>query len=255
MLNLLKDVAARVITPRFRALAHGEVTEKRPGDLVTIADQEAEQMITEALRESDPDALVVGEEAASVDATLLERLPGSAHAFTVDPVDGTKNFVNGSANHAVMVAELVDGTVTRSWIWQPEHKTSFVTERGHGVLRNGARLPALQPPAGLVDLHVLTSQPAWEGPLGRLTLTPSAWCCGVDYPWVAEGRVDGTLYSRSLPWDHAPGSLLVEEMGGILRHTDGSAYLPCQVGSQPLLAAANEEVWQAVAGQLRRLVF
>src|SRR4029453_12589959 len=34
MLTLLKDVADEVINPRFRALAAGEIHEKRPGDLV-----------------------------------------------------------------------------------------------------------------------------------------------------------------------------------------------------------------------------
>ena len=41
ILGLLQDVAARVITPRFRALASGEIDEKTPGDYVTIADREA----------------------------------------------------------------------------------------------------------------------------------------------------------------------------------------------------------------------
>ena len=41
VLELMKQVAAEVITPRFRALADGEVIEKNPGDLVTVADREA----------------------------------------------------------------------------------------------------------------------------------------------------------------------------------------------------------------------
>ena len=65
--------------------------EKRPGDLVTVADREAEVLITEALLADDPGVLIVGEEAASADPTLLDRLAVAEHAFTVDPVDGTKN--------------------------------------------------------------------------------------------------------------------------------------------------------------------
>ena len=42
VLSLLKDVAEQVINPRFRALADGEIHEKRPGDLVNDADREAE---------------------------------------------------------------------------------------------------------------------------------------------------------------------------------------------------------------------
>ena len=42
VLRLIEEVAAEVVTPRFRALTEGQVHEKKPGDLVTVADHEAE---------------------------------------------------------------------------------------------------------------------------------------------------------------------------------------------------------------------
>ena len=117
VLTLLKEVAEEVINPRFRSLASAEIAEKNPGDLVTIADRESEELITAALQRAYPSALVLGEEAFAGDASLLDRFNAADHAFTVDPVDGTKNFVHGSVDHAVMVAELLSGEVVRSWIW------------------------------------------------------------------------------------------------------------------------------------------
>ena len=93
ILQLLQDVAEEVINPRFRTLTDDQVAEKNPGDLVTIADHEAEVRITEALSSAYPDALVLGEEATATDDELLARFRDADHAFTVDPVDGTKNFV------------------------------------------------------------------------------------------------------------------------------------------------------------------
>ena len=113
VLTLLQDVAAEIITPRFRALAEHHVSEKAPGSLVTIADHEAEVAITTALRTAYPEAVVLGEEAYEADPSILADYAAAGHAFTVDPVDGTRNFVHGSADHAVMVAEIVDGR-TRS---------------------------------------------------------------------------------------------------------------------------------------------
>jgi len=49
VLTLLQDVADEVINPRFRDLASEEIAEKNPGDLVTVADHEAEALITKAL--------------------------------------------------------------------------------------------------------------------------------------------------------------------------------------------------------------
>ena len=135
MLGLLMDVAEQVINPRFRALADGEIHEKRPGDLVTDADREAEVLITAALTGAYPDAVVLGEETFAGDPALMERYAVADHAFTVDPVDGTKNFVHGSKDHAVMVSETVAGEAVRAWIWQPQHGLGYVAERGAGTWR------------------------------------------------------------------------------------------------------------------------
>src|SRR5690625_2502396 len=91
MLDLLKATAAEIITPRFRALSADQVMEKQPGDLVTVADRESEVAITDALRQHYPDALILGEEATATQAGLLTAFAGAEHAFTIDPVDGTKN--------------------------------------------------------------------------------------------------------------------------------------------------------------------
>ena len=70
----------------------------------------------------------------------MTQFHAADHAFTVDPVDGTKNFVKGSPDHAVMVAEVRGGESVRAWIWQPQHERAYVAERGAGAWRNGERL-------------------------------------------------------------------------------------------------------------------
>ena len=245
VLELVREVAQQVIVPRFRSLAAEEVSEKNPGDLVTVADQEAERLLTAALLKDDPGVLVVGEEATALDPSLPTRLAGAARAYTVDPVDGTKNFVHGSPDFAVMVSELRDGDVVRAWIHQPLHEVSYVAERGAGVERDGTPLSSMGTPAALT---VLTSSPNREGRHGPFDLGPTAWCCGVDYPWLLEGRAHGLLYSRGLPWDHCPGSLMVRELGGVVAHLDGTPY---GVGEGPrrpgLLAASSPQAWEHIA--------
>src|SRR3712207_3353731 len=82
VLTMLKEVAEEVVNPRFRALAKAEISEKNPGDLVTIADREAEVRITKVLRDAYPNALVLGEEATATDPALLDRFRSADHAFT-----------------------------------------------------------------------------------------------------------------------------------------------------------------------------
>ena len=126
VLTLLKDVAEEVVNPRFRSLDREDIAEKNPGDLVTVADRESEERITAVLQSAYPDALVLGEEATAADAALMDRFRSAEHAFTVDPVDGTKNFVHGSPDHAMMIAEVKGGDVVRGWIWQPQHEVAYI---------------------------------------------------------------------------------------------------------------------------------
>ncbi|WP_392544837.1 inositol monophosphatase family protein [Oryzobacter telluris] len=246
VLDLLRDVAAEVITPRFRSLAAGEVMEKNPGDLVTVADREAEVIITARLLEAYPDAVVLGEEAHSADPSLMDRYLAADHAFTVDPVDGTKNFVNGSPDHAVMVAETLSGEVVRSWIWQPEHGVAWVAERGSGTWRDGEQVTATPVPEGRSPEGVTSMWALRDSSLGDLPRMRLSWvCCGVDYPKLIEGAADYLLYSRSNPWDHAPGSLLVTEAGGAIGHPDGTQYGPRSL-APGLVVAVDPHTFTAV---------
>ncbi|CAB4741269.1 unannotated protein [freshwater metagenome] len=198
VLAMVQDVVARLVTPRFGRLGAGEVASKRrPGDLVTVADREAEVELTRLLRARQPGVLVVGEEAVHADPTLVRALPHAEHAFTLDPVDGTRHFVAGSPDHATMLAELRRGEVVRSWIWQPQHGHAYLAERGAGAWRDG---------------HRLSPGPRRPGPP-----RPTGTCCGVDYPRLASGEADLAAYLKQKPWDHLPGGLLLAEAGGSVR--------------------------------------
>ncbi|QFG70185.1 inositol monophosphatase [Ornithinimicrobium pratense] len=246
MLTLLQEVAAEVIDPRFRALEEGQISSKsHPQDLVTVADQEAEVLITRALRAAYPQALVLGEEASAQDPGLLAAFRSAAadHAFTVDPVDGTRNFVHGSADHAVMVGEVRGGLAVRTWIWQPQHGVAYVAERGAGAWRDDRRLPQLEVEADPVGWRVRTSDPRQVGrALGPTPPMKLTWIsCGIDYPKLAEGVCDAVVYRGTRPWDHVPGSLILAEVGGAVGDTRGHAYSP--VREHPdLIAAASPTV-------------
>lgn len=247
VLTLLREVGEQVVDPRFRSLGSGEVDEKNPGDLVTVADREAEELLTAALTRAYPDAVVLGEEATATDPALPDRFRAAAHAFTVDPVDGTKNFVHGSPDHAMMVAEVLAGEVVRSWIWQPQHRRGYVAERGAGAWLDGRRLT--RPPLG-EELRGVTSRRSWIGQaLGALRELDLTWvCCGVDYPKLVEGEADYALYRKGKPWDHAPGSLLLSEAGGYVGTFDGAPYRPQDETPRGLVAAADRATYDAVQG-------
>jgi fructose-1,6-bisphosphatase/inositol monophosphatase family enzyme len=250
VLRLLQDVAEKVINPRFRKLAGDQVEEKNPGDLVTVADHESEELLTQALREAYPDAVVLGEEAEATDPDLLDRFAAADHAFTVDPVDGTKNFVHGSPDHAVMVGEMRDGVVVRGWIWQPQHEAAYVAERGAGAWLNGERLTLTESTGS----PYRTARRKWVGKeLGDLGTLELTWaCCGVDYPHLVAGDSRAHVYNHSKPWDHLPGALILTEAGGHIGMIDGAPFDPRRLGPG-LVGAPDKDVYDEVVAAVQPL--
>ncbi|MFP5415685.1 MAG: inositol monophosphatase family protein [Actinomycetes bacterium] len=244
---LIQDVCARVILPRFRALEHHEVEQKRPGDLVTVADREAEVELTQALLAATPGALVVGEEASFGDPLAGDDLAGAEHAWVIDPVDGTRNFAAGKVDFGVMVAEVRSGETVRGWIWQPLHDVLYVAERGAGATRNGAVMPRLL--AGDEPWRVAVWPRLRHARAEGLTLRPTRGSCAIDYPSLATGHLEGLAYRSLNPWDHLPGALLVAEVGGAAL-VAGRPYAP-GVRGRMLAVGASDAVASAIDARLR----
>lgn len=240
------EVCARVILPRFRSLASEEIEQKRPGDLVTVADKQAEAELTRILGAATPGALVIGEETVFGSPGLVDGLPVAERAWVIDPVDGTRNFVAGSPDFGVMVAEVRGGVTVRGWIWQPLHERLYIAERGAGATLNGAQLPAMTP----------RRRPWRAGVWPRASRTgargfrfePTRGACAVDYPRLAQGSVDALAYRSVNPWDHLPGTLLVREVGGEAA-VDGRRYAPGVTGHR-LVVGASVEILEAVDAAL-----
>lgn len=242
VLQLMQETAEEVIRPRWRALADEEIAEKNPGDFVTVADHESEVLITEALHRAYPDALLVGEEASATDPAAAARVHSVPHAFVIDPVDGTRNFIHGRKEYAVMVGELRHGEIVRGWIWQPELDRAWVAELGAGATCNGEPITLPTPdPTGVrgatTHRRLLRHRPEGVAELGW-----TFYACGIDYPNLALGIGDFLIYRNMKPWDHVPGSLIIRELGGVSRTIDGVDYRAAPT-RQPLVVAVNEEVW------------
>ncbi len=237
--ELIVRVADQVILPRFGHLATGDIHEKHPGDPVTIADREAEAQLGAALAARTPDALIIGEEAVFTDPGLLDSLGGAAHAWVIDPVDGTRNFTRSSPDFGVMVAELVHGETARGWIYQPMHGHMYIAERGAGVRLDGEPFAAVRPRRarifGTTDFD--TRRP-------ELVDIRRPWgACAIDYTKLCAGDVDFYVCRSAHVWDHLPGALLVTELGGRVATELGEDYRPGVTGRR-VIAAASASDWK-----------
>jgi fructose-1,6-bisphosphatase/inositol monophosphatase family enzyme len=259
---LLREVAAAEIMPRFRNLSAADVrTKSGPLDLVTEADVAAERTITAGLERLLPGCFVLGEEAASEDPSLLERLADAELAVTLDPIDGTSNFAAGVPLFGTMAAIIEGGEITGSVIHDPVCGDSVLALRGHGAWReapDGARtrLRVAEPAAparmsGAASWRHLPSnlRARVASHLPRVAQSFDFRCAAVQYRMVASGECHYLLFNRLMPWDHAPGWLLHHEAGGWSAHFDGSPYLPAHFGGG-LICAPDRASWQALRDAL-----
>jgi fructose-1,6-bisphosphatase/inositol monophosphatase family enzyme len=256
--ELIREVAATIVLPRFRHLTAAEVHQKSPGDVVTIADQESERALTEGLTRLLPGSEVVGEEAVAADPGVLGRVGDDGAVWIVDPVDGTNNFAAGKTPFAIMVALLRAGEPSASWILDVVADRMAIAEAGSGAYIEGVRVktrtddPGVAAMSGTLarhyfpdDLRAQVNAHAGE----FASVTNGHHCAGYEYPSVATDEQQFAMFWRILPWDHVPGALFVTEAGGVVRHIDGDPYRPVN-SERGLLIAPNEDVWHNVRNTL-----
>ena len=198
---LLREAGRTEVMPRFRNLAEGAVrTKTGPLDVVTEADEAAERLITSGLYAAFPGCVVIGEEAASADPSLLHGLAGADLAFVVDPVDGTANFASGLPLFGVMAAVLRRGEIIGAVIHDPVGDDSALALRGEGAwietpdgkhrdLRVAASVPFSEM-AGNVSWRFLP-EPLRGQVCARLPRLAAAWeyrCSAHGYRMTAAGH-------------------------------------------------------------------
>jgi fructose-1,6-bisphosphatase/inositol monophosphatase family enzyme len=235
-------------------LASHEIHEKEFGELVTVADVAAEERLSAALCELHPGTVVVGEEAVAADPGVMDLLAGDDPVWLIDPIDGTGNFAAGRPTFAIMVALVQSGGTVAAWIHEPMAERTAVAEAGAGAWMAGRRLTVAQA-APLQDMRgtLHASQFATKemarsirSRRDRVGAVASLRCAGAEYLRLVTGETHYSLYTKLMPWDHAPGVLIHGEAGGTARTSDGVLYDPVRRDAEALLVAPDEPSWQAL---------
>tara|TARA_R110001583_G_scaffold178786_2_gene334842 strand:+ start:55677 stop:56510 length:834 start_codon:yes stop_codon:yes gene_type:complete len=251
---IIREVAAEEIAPRFGQLDAADINIKTHAlDLVTIADTEAERVLTQRLTSLLPGSVALGEEAAHHDPALQQRVfANSAPIWIIDPVDGTKNFAHHRQPFRSMLALYRDGKTVAAWIIDPISGDVTVAEQGSGTFHNGQAVSVrknatlTKEARGFLISYVRDRLIKAHGHHDFFAKVSHYSCCGAEYQEIAQGEYDFCAYRTLKPWDHAPGTLLVREAGGIARYISPD----CSVddyraeGNGPaLICAATLELW------------
>ena len=188
---------------------------------VTVADLEIDRMLKAELLNARPDYGWLSEESEDDSRRLTAE-----RVFIVDPIDGTRAFINGesSFSHSIAIAER--GEIMAAVVHVPMKALSYSAVPGKGAFCNTTPISVSQREA-LSGAEVLTRKPDlkpehWLAPHGIVhKFRPSL---AYRLSLVAEGRYDAMLTLRpAWEWDVAAGDLIVREAGGAVSTTSGLA--------------------------------
>lgn len=234
--------AAAVVVDAARDLKRLATFSKEQGDIVSVAEAEAENAIVTTLAGAFPDHAILGEE-RSVQGGRNE---GSPYRWIIDPIDGTANFARGYPYYAISVALAHGAELTHSVVLDPLRDELYTAIKGRGAQVNGVPL-RVSACTSLERALIGTMVPARHSPrlpaYLRVFGALAAGCAGIrrggasalDLAYVAAGRLDGFWVMSLRNWDVAAGALLVHEAGGRVGDFAGGAEF---LRSNEVIAAA-----------------
>jgi 3'(2'), 5'-bisphosphate nucleotidase len=220
LLQPLVEVARRAGSEILSVYATDfDVRHKADRSPVTDADLKAEGIIVAALEALSPGVPIVSEEAASESAA-----PEVGHRFwLVDPLDGTREFVQRSDEFTVNIALVQDGQPILGLIYAPALARLYGASHGTGsfVEADGHRRPIRcrqAPPGGLAVVTSRSHQApgAWQALLpGRTVASHATAGSSLKFGMVASGEADAyPRTGRTWEWDTAAGHAIVSAAGG-----------------------------------------
>nr|WP_269931657.1 3'(2'),5'-bisphosphate nucleotidase CysQ [Aminobacter sp. HY435] len=251
-LELLRQAAAeagRIAMGYFRQSP--EVWFKTGDSPVSEADYAADRYLRETLLAARPDYGWLSEETAD----NRDRL-SAPRTFVVDPIDGTRGFVEGRTAWCVSVAVVQDGRSLAGVLECPARAETYWATADGGAFLNGA---PIRLKAGGERLRIAGPKPMidklpeeWQARLEREAYIPSL---AYRIAMIASGALDASFVKPSAhDWDIAAAELILSEAGGQL--LDGRGRRPAFAGANIVhgaLMAGSGELLQAMAAVLERL--
>src|SRR5271165_3237203 len=211
--------AGKVLASYWRTRAY-EVNSKGRGQPVTEADLEADRTIKQIIKTAFPrDGWLSEETADSPDRLAKSRV------WIVDPLDGTKEFINRIAEFSVAIALSHDGAAVVGVTYNPIKREMYSAARGLGCFLGSKRVRVTRTRV-LKRAMVLASRSEiargeWQVFDGVVGVSPTG-SVAYKLAMVAAGKGDATFTrSPKSEWDIASGAALIAEAGGTMTDIDG----------------------------------
>lgn len=147
--------------------------------------------------------------------------------WIMDPISGTKTFINGLPHYAIVCSHLHKGEVVFACVYDPSVEEIYVAEKGKGASLNGRSINVSEKEDSMVLFNLSEK---WEGTAEGKKYFSALFdnkvfrntnSFAINYAWVAAGKFSGIFAMTKDTFPEYAGQLLIEEAGGIFTNDRG----------------------------------
>ena len=256
--SILIDVNDQVILYYFNKLSLDDIdTKTSSDDFVTVADKKSENFITKKLCNFLCITKIIGEESAFIDEENYLYLLNEPLLWVIDPIDGTKNYINGNENFCSMISLVKHSLPIASFIYKPLDRELIYAFKGIGAYKLDIHTKVSS------KLKIETNKSSEITGSGGTKGIPEVFrksilnnlrtntkrlfigSAGIETTMLANNKIQFIFHGRVTPWDHSPLDLIIKEAGGCVYMSRSKEEFNIK-SKGPILAAASNNIWNHI---------
>ena len=220
--------------------------EKEDGSLISKVDIEINNLLGRILKKSNPNFGWLSEESEDDKSRLEKEI-----TFVVDPLDGTKAFLEGKKEFSISIALVKNGEPISGIVYSPSTKEIFESEKNKGSLKNKKRMHISKfdqlNGCKMVAFKPMFSHPSWKNPWPKMSIE-NRNSVAYRMALVASGEFDAMMALNSKnDWDIAAGDLLITEAGGYVSQHNAKKLKYNNVSTKkPSVIGSNKKIYDEI---------
>ena len=262
IINYISDLLVKanelIILKYYKNLSSKHInTKSSDDDYVSIADKESEIYIVKNLIGFLNINQYIGEETSYSNKDDYKSLEKNALYWVIDPIDGTKNYINGKNEFCSMISLVFNSIPIASFVYYPFKNLLVYAFKGFGaysleiktkkIIQLRIRQDSfanIVGSGGTKGIQEPLRQKVLQN-LRRYTNRLFIGSAGIEAIMLASNETQFVFHGRVTPWDHSPLDLIIKESGGCVYMLNDKAEFNI-FSRGPILAASNDQIWENI---------
>ena len=256
--DLLVEVNELIILKYYKNLSSKHInTKSSDDDYVSIADKESEIYIVKNLIGFLNINQYIGEETSYTNKDDYKSLEKNALYWVIDPIDGTKNYINGKNEFCSMISLVFNSIPIASFVYYPLKNLLVYAFKGFGAYSLEIKTKKIIQlriqqnsfnnivgSGGTKGIQEPLRQKVLQN-LRKYTNRLFIGSAGIEAIMLASNETQFVFHGRVTPWDHSPLDLIIKESGGCVYMLNDKAEFNI-FSRGPILAASNDQIWENI---------